>query len=437
MVESMVKADIGSWTELALRYTTVILGGFFMTIHIGSPVIAIWLIIFLALNGYYSFCLTKMKPPTSRTVYMRLTTLFITSVIAYSSCAVYVFLHDDMSFRALGVTALVAQGMFNLSRHRHGSISAIFDTVIVALAGLIMGFYLILQTDHTRIDHDMTEDMIIVVCTIGVCSYYVIAQYRNIQTHVSLRNARIEAIQTQKMKAVGQITAGVAHDFNNLLTVIRGNIELAELAEDPEEVATTLKDAKLAADRAADLTSQLLSFSRKARLEASKIDLVSFWSEFGKIMNHSVPATIETTISANPDLRNLFCDRGQLQNAVLNLLINARDALQGRGKIEIYSRRASVAEVKSVGRKSTHYSAYGAIEIRDNGAGIPPDLLDSVTEPFFTTKKVGQGSGLGLSMVKGFTEQSGGNLLISSSPRGTRVVMVLPTDNGLAQKLGY
>ena len=423
MVRSMVAADFGSLGELVLRYTVVFLAAIFMTLQSGNALIAVWLSGFLIVNGYYSWRLARIRGPVSYGPFISLNALLMASVAIYTSCAVYIFGIGTVPFKSLAVAALVAQAVFNLSRHRYGSPSAIFDTIVVALAGLHFGFSSINLAEKT-----LAEVMVITVSTIGVSSYYVVAQYRNIQTHRSLRRARAEAIQTQKMQAVGQITAGVAHDFNNLLTVIRGNIELAEHMDSRAEMLSTLNDAKAAADRAAKLTSQLLSFSRKARLEATTVTMATFWDEFASILQRGVPASIQVDVSVSKDLRHLYCDSTQLQNALLNLLINARDALGGRGDIALFSRPATAAEIKGIRRKG---DTFGAIGISDNGPGIAAELLGSVTDPFFTTKAVGEGSGLGLSMVKGFTEQSGGGLLISSAPGGTRVTMILPTEPGL------
>ena len=427
LIESMVEADIGSKTELGLRYSVVFFGALFMTIHTASPVIAIWLAAFLVFNGVYSWRLTHIRAPVSRRTYLFLNAMLITSVMLYTSCAVYLFSLDTTAFKTIAVAALVAQSMFNLSRHRRGSIAAVFDTLVVTAAGLFFGLSNLMQDGQST-----SEFMIILVCTLGVCSYYVIAQYRNIQTHQSLQQARIEAIQTQKMKAVGQITAGVSHDFNNLLTVIKGNIELAELSDDKDLLSETLNDAKQAADKAAKLTGQLLSFSRKARLTAAPVDLDLFWSDLNRIVRRSVPATIKVSVDVAGDLPRVYCDPNQLQNAVLNLVINARDAIQGSGQISLSSRQATDEEVKNQQRALLSYQVFGAIEITDTGVGIPNDQLPAVTEPFYTTKPVGEGSGLGLSMVKGFVEQSGGRLLISSDAVGTKVVLLLPTKPSLS-----
>ena len=419
----MIDADIGSRAELVLRFAIIFLGAVFMTLHTGNAIIAIWLAAFLVSNGWYSWRLARITAPVRRAEYLKLNALLVFSVCAYTSCAVYLFLQGTVPFKSIAIAALVAQSLFNLSRHRRGSLTAVFDTVLVTSAGLFIGYSSIMISDQS-----IPEIMIITACTTGVCSYYVIAQYRNVQLHKSLRHAREEAIQTQKMRAVGQITAGVSHDFNNLLTVIRGNIELAEIADTDEERALSLTDAKEAANRAADLTSQLLSFSRKARLEANPVHLDAFWSSFEKIARRTVPATIKLNIIAEPGIDQVFCDLRQLEIALLNLTINARDALEGKGEITLRSRVATDQEIQIITRQDLRQPAYGAIEICDNGTGIDPDILPSITEPFFTTKPVGEGSGLGLSMVKGFTEQSGGGLSITSDLSGTQVVMILPRD---------
>ncbi|MEM9150515.1 MAG: ATP-binding protein [Cyanobacteria bacterium P01_F01_bin.3] len=422
IVESMILADIGSKFELAIRYLVVFLGGFFITLEIEHYLVALWLGAFLVVNGAYSVWLSRIDAPVSRLKYFCLCVMLMTSVMLYASCAVFLFLHDSVAFKTIAVAAIVALAMFNLSRHRVASFLAIFDTTVVASIGLYFGLSAIYSGTLST-----EERANVIVCTTGVCAYYVIAQYRNIETHRKLQLARSTAVQAQKMKSVGQITAGVSHDFNNILTVIRGNIELAELSKNYTERSDRLEDAKEAVDRAATVTSQLLSFSRKARLEASLVSLEEFWREFDTYLKRSVPANISTSVCFDRELKYLYCDKIQLENALLNLVVNARDALGKTGKINLRSRFATNREIRKLGKARRLKGQFGTIEVRDNGPGIDEQLLSSVTEPFFTTKPTGKGSGLGLSMVKGFTEQSGGGLVIDTGFAGANVAMILPT----------
>jgi signal transduction histidine kinase/CheY-like chemotaxis protein len=220
--------------------------------------------------------------------------------------------------------------------------------------------------------------------------------------------------QAQKMEAVGQLTGGIAHDFNNILGAILGNLTLIEPAvrADPD-LHERWRRAMGAADRAARQVERLLAFSRRQRLAPETVDVNGLVGGMLDLLESSLGAGVDLTTELAPGLPAVRVDPGQLENTLINLAINARDAMQGAGRITI----------------TTAYPGADAVEITvaDTGCGIPPDLLDRVCEPFFTTKTSGKGSGLGLSMVYGFVRQSGGELGIDSEPgRGTRVRISLP-----------
>ena len=417
-VETMIEADIGSAAELALRFSVVALGGLLMGLT-GRPEITIWLCAFLGVNGYYSWRLSRMQAPVSRRTYLELTLLFAASVTLYTSCAVYLFRIGTPTFITVAMAALSAQALFNISRHRQSSVLMFYDTVIVTLAGLFFGLSSVSLSTGQPYEH-----AVISITTVGVCSYYAIAQFRKIQIHEALNASRQEAAHAQKMRAVGQLTAGIAHEFNNLLTVIRGNIELAQLSGGTADFQERLNDAIRAADRADMLTSQMLSLSRKARLTATQINLGQFCMEFQAMLPQLVPATVAVQVEEAPDVTTVYCDHGQLKVALINLVANAVDAVAGRGRIWISCHRAAQSQLLRMG--ITDSRDFVIISLRDDGPGIPPDMLQKVVEPFFTTKGVGKGTGLGLPMVKGFLEQSGGGMTIRSDAGGTIVTCALP-----------
>lgn len=417
-VETMIEADIGSAAELILRFSAVALGGLLMGLT-GRPEITIWLFAFLGVNGFYSWWLSRVQAPVPRRKYLALTLLFAASVTLYTSCAVYLFLIGTPTFITVAMAALTAQALFNISRHRQSSVLMLYDTVIVTLAGLFFGL-----SSVTLSTGQPYEYAVIIITTVGVCSYYAIAQFRKIQIHEALNTSRQEAAQAQKMRAVGQLTAGVAHEFNNLLTVIRGNIELAQLSGETDDFQERLADAIQAADRADTLTSQMLSLSRKARLTAAQVKLDEFCVEFQTILPQIVPASVAVQVEEAPDVITVYCDPGQLKAALINLVANAADAVAGQGRIWIACHRAMQQDLLQMG--ITDSRDFVIISIRDDGPGIPPDMLQKVVEPFFTTKGVGKGTGLGLPMVKGFLEQSGGGMTIRSDASGTVVTCALP-----------
>ncbi len=235
--------------------------------------------------------------------------------------------------------------------------------------------------------------------------------------------------QSQKMDAIGQLTGGVAHDFNNLLAVILGNAEL--LTEADQEAGITsnprLDAIMRSAQRGAELTQRLLAFSRKQSLEPQIVRLDKLIHGMEDLLHRALGETIDLNIVDTPDLHASKVDPGQVENAVLNLCINARDAMPEGGKITIETSNAHVGPDHPGIAEGMTVGDYVLLTVTDTGVGIPAEVLERVFEPFFTTKEVGKGTGLGLSMVYGFARQSGGNLCIDSEPgKGTTVSLFLP-----------
>jgi signal transduction histidine kinase len=225
-------------------------------------------------------------------------------------------------------------------------------------------------------------------------------------------------LHSQKMKAVGQLTGGLAHDFNNLLAVIIGSLELVNpQSPDAPRISRALK----AAERGAMLTQRLLAFSRKQSAPHA-VEMQPLLENLSELMRHSLPATLTLEIEAQQPAWPAWIDVGQLENAIINLVMNARDAMEGqKGTIKIRTWNQRVT--RSDGRRQDMV----ALEVIDRGCGMSQDVKARVFEPFFTTKQTGSGSGLGLSMVYGFVRQSGGRVAIDSAPgQGTTVRLQLP-----------
>jgi PAS domain S-box-containing protein len=234
--------------------------------------------------------------------------------------------------------------------------------------------------------------------------------------------------QAQKMETVGQLTGGLAHDFNNLLAVIIGNLELAEDAlDDRERAGALLRKALGAAERGATLIQRLLAFARRQALSPRVVDVNALIAGLGDILEHSLGDRIalRRDLAADPWLVRV--DPSQLEAAILNLALNARDAMETGGLLSIATRNAPVGADDWHGRDPLQPGDYVAVSISDTGSGMAPETLARAFEPFFTTKEAGRGSGLGLSMVYGFVRQSGGAVDARSAPgAGTTITLYLP-----------
>jgi signal transduction histidine kinase len=234
--------------------------------------------------------------------------------------------------------------------------------------------------------------------------------------------------QSQKMEAMGQLTGGVAHDFNNLLTVILGNAEhLAERLAADKELHKIADDIATAAERGSDLTRSLLAFARKQPLMPKDIDIGQKILGMEQLLRRTLGEHIECEFQLDPGLWLASVDPGQLASAVLNLVLNARDAMPSGGKLTVEVRNTSLGEFDVDVNGEARPGDYVMVAVTDTGAGMSAEVAGRAFEPFFTTKEVGKGTGLGLSMVYGFAQQSGGSMQIRSEPgQGTAVKLFFP-----------
>jgi len=248
-----------------------------------------------------------------------------------------------------------------------------------------------------------------------------------LQNEMEERSKAEDALrQSQKMEAVGQLSGGIAHDFNNLLTIIQGNLHLlkTQAAGDPLAIQTYVEGAGEAVERAGHLVRRLLAFSRRQPLSPRSVNLSELATGMKDLIFHSVGGRIRIEWELNGKWMTL-CDVNQMENVILNLAINARDAMPEGGTLTIATNDCSVAEGTLRGEVAP--GDYVEVRVRDTGTGMSEEVRSRAIDPFFTTKPHGQGTGLGLSMAFGFVRQSNGHLDIDTAPgRGTMIVILLP-----------
>jgi signal transduction histidine kinase/CheY-like chemotaxis protein len=247
--------------------------------------------------------------------------------------------------------------------------------------------------------------------------------------------ADLQLRQAQKMLAVGQLTGGIAHDLNNILTVITGTIEiLAEGVADRPELLAITRMIDQAGARGADLTQRLLAFARKQPLQPREVDVNALVMEAANLLRPMLGEQVEAHLMLGADTSRALIDPRQLTSAILNLALNARDAMANGGNLIIETGNVVLDDGYAAIHSDVTAGKYVMVAVIDSGHGIPAGILDNVFEPFFTTKDVGKGSGLGLSMVYGFVKQSNGHIRIESEEgRGTTVRIYLPQAIGVAE----
>jgi signal transduction histidine kinase len=242
-------------------------------------------------------------------------------------------------------------------------------------------------------------------------------------------SATLEQLQqAQKMEAVGRLTGGIAHDFNNLLTVVLGNVSLARESVEDEHVRTAMLDPAIkAAERGADLTQRLLAFSRRQALRPTAVDVSALVANVARLLERSLGAGVVLEVKSAEGLWPVLVDAGQVETALVNLALNARDAMPDGGTIAITMENTMLSADPSRSAAGIVPGAFVLVSVSDTGVGMTEEVREQAFEPFFTTKPVGKGSGLGLSMVFGFVMQSNGHITLTSAPgRGTTVRMYFP-----------
>ena len=259
-------------------------------------------------------------------------------------------------------------------------------------------------------------------------------EQREREQQASLERTRRALEGAQRLEAIGMLTGGVAHDFNNVLQIISGNVQLMMHGLRPEQQERRLRSIADAVERGAKLSSQLLTFARRQQLRPQPVNLRGMLANIDDLIKRAVGDGVTVGVLAEHGLWDVLVDVAQLENVILNLAINARDAMQGRGNFEIALSNVTLDARAAATIPELEAGDYVTLKVRDTGAGMAPEVRARAFEPFFTTKSEGGGSGLGLAMAYGFVKQSGGHIEIDSEPgRGATVTIYLPRSRKVAQ----
>ncbi|SHI39255.1 two-component system, cell cycle sensor histidine kinase and response regulator CckA [Palleronia salina] len=251
-----------------------------------------------------------------------------------------------------------------------------------------------------------------------------------------LKTLEAQFVQSQKMQAIGQLAGGVAHDFNNLLTAISGHCDLLLLRHDPgDQDFADLEQINQNANRAASLVGQLLAFSRKQTLRPEMLDMRDTLSDLSHLLNRLVGEKVTLSVRNDSDLKMVRADKRQLEQVIMNLVVNARDAMPEGGTVEVRAKTVRLDTPVTRDRVEMPAGAYVVVEVKDSGIGIPEDQLPKIFEPFYTTKRTGEGTGLGLSTAYGIVKQTGAYIFVQSEVgKGTMFSLYFPAHDGQADR---
>ncbi|MFZ3581946.1 sensor histidine kinase [Loktanella sp. DJP18] len=354
------------------------------------------------------------------------TLLFLTCFgigMAWTVGLLHLWMQEDEILRMMGLLGLLWWLIHAVTARRNDSVmmAATLLAMSVALSALPLVSWLVLG--------DPREALLLSVTNLGGFFSFYVTGIRDVRImRRSLLQAQTLAFEQSKTEALGRLTGGVAHDFNNLLTVISGNVELMRHIDDPVERVTLLEEAAAAATRAAIVTAQLLAYSRRAPMHPTRVVVDESLAELDMLLKRLLSARIAYRTVLHSPSPLLQVDKSQFDTVLLNLVINARDAMPSGGNITLRAMPEHVTgPVYRTSAGVLSEGVYLRIEVDDDGLGMSPEVLARVFEPYFTTKPKGQGTGMGLSMAFGFAAQSGGLLTLQSAEGlGTIATLLLP-----------
>jgi signal transduction histidine kinase len=426
LCRAIVAAEVSNTREMLTRHGFMVFGIILLTFVLRDPVIAAFLPVYICVEGGFIYEARRVgrKPMVTRTQYRMLLAQYVAGNLIFCLQPLWLFSYPQIEVRFLGMCILGGFAIHALTHHAATRDLAIID-------GLLVSFSAAMMSAIWWINAPSIASAVLISLGISGLTLYFLSALHDCYLLAQQADAnRRQLVHAQKVEAIGRLSGGIAHDFNNLLTVITGNLDLQEFEPDPLEQAKLREEARAAANRGARLVRALLASSRKSRLELESIAVAPFMAAFVEIARRVVPANLRFVHDQETDSDlSIITDRVQLEAALLNLINNARDAMEGgAGLLRLHTRMqifTQTCDLVRIGR--LRKGQYLMISVQDTGTGIPAHLLPSITDPYVTTKSEAKGSGLGLAMVNGFAQQTGGTLdLASTAGKGTHVHLYLP-----------
>ncbi len=420
-IDRLFDLEYGHWIDAAFRFGLIFLGSITLYLYTGDQRTLYWMAGQMAGHAvHFSYLRSRGETCTRADVLIGGATFWVL-VAAFIWLPSWMIVQEDHALRIGGAAGIGAMLVFLIHRA-----DRMLEVMLGEIAVIGVAIIWILVQTLAKVAHPGAE-IGVTLTGGGLWVYFAITMFTNRRIRLAAERAAQRSVQAQKMEAIGQLAGGVAHDFNNILTAVIGNLDLYEDLDSEEKRIAAVRDARMAAERAGQLVQQLLAYARRSPMQVARRDVGALLEQLEALTRRLLPAAIDQSFEAPQDPLWVALDESQFITALVNLVVNARDAMPEGGTLAVTARPVYLfADEPQADGTVMLAGDYCEVTVRDTGHGIPPDILRRVTEPFFTTKAVGQGSGLGLSMVEGFARQSGGTLMIDTSPEGTAMHLLLP-----------
>ncbi|MBL3570588.1 hypothetical protein BV509_19985 [Rhodovulum sulfidophilum] len=421
-IDRLYALEFGRPQELLLRGLGVAVGGAVLQEAAGWAAVLIWMVGYgLANLTYLAFLRSRGRICTARDTRIA-GGLFLAALVSFLWLPATLGTEDEAAVRITALSMLGCAMVFLIRRGDSQRWLVLAETAVIGLALMVLVAMVLPRIDSMAVRGAATGS------GLAMLGYFAHAIWAGRRLRLAAEAAAYGSLQAQKMQAMGELAGGIAHDFNNMLMALQANLDFYRDSSDPTDRDRCIAEAAAAADRAAALARRLLAFAQRAEPAGrDRVDLCLALEEVRSLVRPLIPPTIRMRI-APPEAPVLVeVAQDQLVAALINLLLNARDALRLGGGLALETRPVRLTAPRPMldGSRLPR-GAYAEISITDTGSGIPDEILSRVTEPFFTTKPAGEGTGLGLAMVQGFTRSAQGGLDIASSRAGTRVSLYLP-----------